>query len=550
MELVIHIELRNTSGAMEVMNQTFELPDAQSDPINEGEEAILEAFTTAQMLAYQRYLASVAREAAEVAQAAYGGTVVENTTPYRVDGEIGRITFPTYAVQQSKQILWNSVPKVFGAQGPREFYATRSAKKLLLDFASLSSYRTTARIFNRVRRSSRQNRTPVTTIASFVHREGIAVQAYLGHFVTSTLAQHQFTPDGVPQSESNPVYQRPLAEAKYTAGRLFRDRVTQARLEYNADQALDRQIPASAMDAVYEDLHGAVNISLDDVGVKKQKAQRSILDSEEAEASPPTEVGVPSGAARAASILGPEDPTLKRVHNTIAHIETPEGHYILHGLGTVTVLQFVIAFLLHKDLLREHAVQFFVDGARSLHADILAGMRWFRPKRIFLDWFHLHEKCKVELSLVLRGKDVRNPVLAELMPLLWLGQIDAAIAYLRAIRPAQIKSGKSVDRLIEYFERNREHIPCYALRAQLGLRNSSNRGEKANDLCVAARQKDNGMSWSRDGSVALASTTTLQRNDELDEWCRSRSLSFNWVLTHFLSLRFYGFGYTQLLIGC
>ncbi len=529
MELVIHIELCNTTGAKEVMNQMFELPDAQSDPINEGERVILDVFTLAQTQAYQRYLASVAREAAETAQAAYGGTVVENATLYRVDGEIGRITFPTYAVHQEEQVVWNSVPKVFGAQGPQEFYATRSAKELLLDFSSFSSYRKTARVFNRIRRSPRQNRTPVTTIASFVHREGITVQAYLGHFVTSTLAHHQFTSDGVPQSETNPVYQRPLAEAKHAAGRLSRDRVSQARLEYNADRAPDRQIPASAVDAIYEDLHGVVNISLDDVGVKKQKAQRSILDREETEVAPPAEVGIKSEAARALSILGPEDPTLKRVHNTIAHIETPEGHYVLNGLGTVTVLQFLIAFLLHKDLLRDHAVQFFVDGARSLHADILAGMRWFRPMRIFLDWYHLHEKCKVELSLVLQGKDIRNAVLAELKPLLWLGQIDAAIAYLRAIRPAQIKSGKSVDRLIEYFERNREYVPCYALRAQLGLRNSSNRGEKANDLCVASRQKHNGMSWSRDGSVALASTTTLQRNDELDEWCRSRTLSFNWV---------------------
>ncbi len=348
-----------------------------------------------------------------------------------------------------------------------------------------------------------------TTIASFVHREGIAVHAYLGHLVTSTLAHHQFTADGVPQSETNPVYQRPLAEAKHAAGRLSRDKVSQARLDYHADQAPDRQIPASAVDAIYEDLHGAVNISLDDVGVKKQKAQRCILDREEPEASPPAEVGIKSEPARARSILGSEDPTLKRVHHTIAHIETLEGHYILNGPGTVTVLQFLIAFLLHKDLLRDHAVQFFVDGARSLHADILAGMRWFRPMRIFLDWYHLHEKCKVELSLVLRGKDIRNAVLADLMPLLWLSQIDAASAYLRAIRPAQIKSGKSVDRLRKYFERNREYVPCYALRAQLGLRNSSNRGEKANDLCVASRQKHNGMSWSRDGSVALTSTTTL-----------------------------------------
>jgi len=120
--------------------------------------------------------------------------------------------------------------------------------------------------------------------------------------------------------------------------------------------------------------------------------------------------------------------------------------------------------------------------------------------RIFLDWYPLHEKCNVELSLVLR-----------------------------ALGPAQIKSGKSVDRLIAYVERNREYVPCYALRAQLGLRNSSNLGEKANDLCVADRQKHRGMSWSRDGSVALASIATLQCNGEIDEWCRSRSLSFNWV---------------------
>jgi len=117
----------------------------------------------AQTQAYQRYLASVAREAAEAAQTAYGGTVVENATRYRVDGEIGRITFPTYAVHQDEQILWNSVPKVFGAQGPREFYATQSGKELLLDFSSFSFYRTTARVFNRIRRSPRQNRTPVTT---------------------------------------------------------------------------------------------------------------------------------------------------------------------------------------------------------------------------------------------------------------------------------------------------------------------------------------------------------------------------------------------------
>jgi len=35
---------------------------------------------------------------------------------------------------------------------------------------------------------------------------------------------------------------------------------------------------------------------------------------------------------------------------------------------------------------------------------------------------------------------------------------------------------------------------------------------KANDLIVSGRQKDNGMSWSKTGSVTLASLTALKRN--------------------------------------
>ncbi|MDO9535590.1 MAG: hypothetical protein Q7J85_09755, partial [Bacillota bacterium] len=70
---------------------------------------------------------------------------------------------------------------------------------------------------------------------------------------------------------------------------------------------------------------------------------------------------------------------------------------------------------------------------------------------------------------------------------------------------------------------------CYALRKQLGLRNSSNKGEKANDLCVADRQKHNGMSWSKSGSVALASVISLHLNNEQELWCSKDTLSFTWA---------------------
>ncbi len=83
--------------------------------------------------------------------------------------------------------------------------------------------------------------------------------------------------------------------------------------------------------------------------------------------------------------------------------------------------------------------------------------------------------------------------------------------------------------LIAYLERNRPYIPCYEMRKQLGLRNSSAIGEKMNDLVVAERQKHNGMSWSKEGSVALASITAMKRNSESRKWFAERELNFRLV---------------------
>jgi len=128
--------------------------------------------------------------------------------------------------------------------------------------------------------------------------------------------------------------------------------------------------------------------------------------------------------------------------------------------------------------------------------------------------------------LVLKGSKIRNAVLEQLLPILWLGKVDVAIEYVRNISPENLKTGQSVERLIGYFECNREYIPCYALRHKLGLRNSSNKGEKANDLCVASRQKHNGMNWSKQGSVALTTVTAMHINNELRHWYSKNKLKF------------------------
>ncbi len=87
---------------------------------------------------------------------------------------------------------------------------------------------------------------------------------------------------------------------------------------------------------------------------------------------------------------------------------------------------------------------------------------------------------------------MRNAVLADLLPLLWGGRVSSAQAYLKALPPEQLKSAKKLAELIGYLERQRPHLPCYSVRQHLGLRSSSNRGEKENDLVVATRQNTMG----------------------------------------------------------
>ena len=131
--------------------------------------------------------------------------------------------------------------------------------------------------------------------------------------------------------------------------------------------------------------------------------------------------------------------------------------------------------------------------------------------------------------MALNGYVVRNAVLEQLRPYLWHGYVDKAIDLLRTIDPDDIRNQEWLTKLLGYLERNHSYIPCYAVRKQLGLRNSSNVGEKANDLIVSHRQKHNGMSWSRDGSIALATLTALVRNQEHKQWFETGTISFGFA---------------------
>jgi len=425
-----------------------------------------------------------------------------------VDGEVGRFSFTTHRIESAEgQTLSDSASELFVSLQGKEWYKTRGFKELAFIHGSVEgSYRKTSKLINRVRHQPEA--TPARTVQANTEAEGVRVAAAVAEKAARILHRHQFTAQAVPRHEGAQYGPQEKQLANEAAVAAAIERCARGEVEFAAE------IAANVIG--YEVAEATVNVSIDDVGVKRQKESRQQTDGEETIEGAAEEVEI--SAAKGA-------PEHKYVHNTIAHVEHSGLSYVLNGSSVVQVLRLVIAFLLDNKLIGLGLI-FFVDGQKTLHAALLKSFSYFRWVQLILDWFHLEEKCGQQLSLALAGKEKRNQALAEILKLLWLGLVAQAITYLRQLDPSWIKNQEALEQMIKYLERNQGYIPAYAVRKELGLRNSSNRGEKCNDLLVSERQKHNGMSWSKSGSVALASLTAVVQNQEDQRWFKTGKIAF------------------------
>lgn len=238
-------------------------------------------------------------------------------------------------------------------------------------------------------------------------------------------------------------------------------------------------------------------VSVDEIGVKHQKEHRK----------------------------GHAEKQKAYVWNTVATIQSQQFSYTLTDGSMPQLFRNTLARLLSNRLLAGKNLVFFTDGANDIRCNI-EKMFTFHSYTIILDWFHLKKRCQEYLSMSIKGgKEKRNAILQKVLRILWAGNVTGAIQYLNGLEPELLRPINRIADLCAYFEKHRSHIPCYALRHRLGLRNSSSVVEKANDLLVAQRQKLNGMSWSIPGSSALAHLKALFLNHEVLPWLRSHSLS-------------------------
>lgn len=436
------------------------------------------------------------------------------------------------------EAFYNSARDFFVPLQGEEKYCTEGFKELALIYGvTEESYRKTSSLLNRVRHQEHGG-TPSRTIQALSEHEGLMLEDYLEQKVLSIFQEHHFTPQGDPSSSVvESLIGKQSTEEEASIGETSPTSIVSASCsldilspsfphEENEDglnllvnkldieilnervktHDLEEQIRKEMLQnpVPYEKREESVCISVDDVGAKKQKESRKPKSSD------------PPGKSKR-----------MYVQNTVIHVEQGDRSYILNGYGIWSVLRLLLAFLLNNDLLSHHLV-FFVDG-HSLYSSVVQYFCWHPQVSVILDWYHLKKKCRELLSMASKGSKIRNAILEELMPLLWHGLVDQAIDYLSHIAADQIKNDDELKHLMSYLEKNRGMIPVYAVRRELGLRNSSNRGEKANDLLVAARQKHNGMSWSKTGSVALAYVTALKKNQTYKTWFRKRELEFKLV---------------------
>lgn len=123
-------------------------------------------------------------------------------------------------------------------------------------------------MLNRVRQEN-ESGTPSRTLADIVENEGNKINEYIKNKAIATFEEYEFDSKGDP-SDTSRKYGTKIAYAKTDT-----NTVRTAVEAYNKEQEDDDlKLDVSQSNGFYEKKSSTVNISIDDVGVKKQIEHR------------------------------------------------------------------------------------------------------------------------------------------------------------------------------------------------------------------------------------------------------------------------------------
>ena len=380
---------------------------------------------------------------------------------------------------------------------PKQRLRSLSFSELNLRLVSQLSYRETTDVLNRVLHREECQNVKTSTLEDWVESYGKSLSEGYMSKAEDILDSYSIDKQSGIISEASPL---PPSILKPELPAVIEEwRVRRLITEYNRGKERAAKLKYDALTSGIEDgTRKCCYISVDDIGVRFQKAKRK----------------------------GKYKKNRSFIENTVIHIQVEDRQYTLTAIGMDKAFKLLVAFLLGNRLMAGYRLIFFSDGATSIR-DNIEKFFGFRQYTIILDWLHLEKKCNEFLSMGIKGsKDEKQRIKKELASILWTGRHHNAINYLESLKKSQVRNSVKIEELKDYIRRKSPNMACYTLRHELGLRISSNRVEKANDLVVATRQKHNGMSWSRNGSGALAVISATMINGELKGWMTEHRISY------------------------
>lgn len=398
------------------------------------------------------------------------------------------------------------IPGWIGTLGPREALTSVGLNILTCKFTANDSYRNMTELMNESLYRCGEDQFKYRTLNNRVERMGKEMKAGL-----EKQSQEILRSNGITEEKTEPDNELEKLEPQGTDWRHEEEEIRKIAEEYNRTRNCeDEKIKEAAIQIAYEKAAYATYVCPDDIGVHKQKEHRKGTNQAEKEGN---------GKKHRQYV----ENTVISVHTQGTEDDAPKTQYFA-GVGMRMVFLWTLAYLLVRGGLREKKLIIFSDGASNIRTAVKA-VFGFRPYEIHLDWFHLCRKLGQLLSMGIRGTEKRNEVLNKLTRILWVGNVDSALEYIASIDAKYIKSKDALNKAVTYLTKHKSEIPCYAIRKQLGLRNSSQSAESANYILVANRQKTSGMSWSKSGSEALTIIQAIYENGEIDNWFRSHSFS-------------------------
>jgi len=409
-----------------------------------------------------------------------------------IESELGSLRFATFEIIDFRagKRLFSVADNYFERSDPNEKIVSARFEELMNIWScSIPSYRHVVEALNRFRLETQG--VKLTWLRDNVEKDGRKMSAALHEKAEFVLEANGFDKEGNLKPD---IVIEAIIEPDAD------DEKAMAREKEISDAATRLDLAGTINPMDYEDPNITVNISADDVLTNRQAIERP--DSH-------------------------EKGKRKYVTNTVIHVEHKDSDYIICDPCIKGAFAILMGFLAANGLIGMPLYVFFFDGASNLRGPIETLFAPFNYK-IILDWYHLIKKVEQRLSSGMKNYKLRHIFEDQVIkPLLWCGNVAGAIASLKNIPAEDTKSEEAITKLIDYLTRNEKYIPCYAMRRELGLRNSSNPVEKANDLIVSERQKNRGMSFSNDGSHGLASVSATWKNDELNSWCIDKNLRFS-----------------------